>query len=348
MPAGDLPIVLALAAAAVMLVLGLALAFGTLDVTVVLVAAGAYLIAGIAWGVGSGDLLVVLFQSAIAAASVAVIAATAVGRMPRRTLIVYLIAWLLLVLLPIGLSVLDVTGGWLSVEVGLLDFGGATQLGLAAGAAVAALGLVGARTSNWWHVVIGALLVVGGLVLLVVGGEFAIDRLSPLVSRNVAISAAGGLLAWAIGELIATRRLTVTGVAAGGIAGALAAAAGAPWLAIEWALVLGVITGLVASVVARALSRTRVGSGATFAAVGVVAGVVGLLHPGVVAIISGFVWSGRLDLWFGQLTGIGIVLGYSVAMAIGIAGVARRASMVAPATAAGIVTTAPRGIRKSR
>jgi len=347
-PEGDGPIVLALVAAAIMLVLGLALAFGTLDGTVLVAAGSAYVVAGTAWAVVTGDLLVVLLQAALASASVAVIAAIGVKRMPRRSLIAFLAAWLLLVLLPVGFSVLDVTEGWLSAEVGLLDFGGATQLGLATGAAVASLGLIGERSPQWWLVLIGGVLVVAGLVVLVIGAEFMIDRLTPIVARNVVVAAGGGFIAWTVSELIATRRLTVTGIVAGAIAGALAAIAGAPWLTAGWSLVLGIVTGAVAAIVARVLSRTRVRSGATLAAVAGVAGIVGLLHPGVVANISGYIFSGKLDLWVGQLTGVAVVLGYSLAAAIGIAAVVRRASSVAPATAAGIATTAPRGTRKSR
>jgi ammonium transporter, Amt family len=275
---------------------------------------------------------VALYQGAIAAAAATVILAIGLRYGSVRGVSVFVAAWLVLVVVPVGFSVFDVRNGLLVVAFGTIDYGGASALALCVGCAAIALPLAahGRVAPELIHrpplsLLLSAVAALAGLQALSVGAELVIDETTLVVALNGLWAAAAGLAGWMLAQLANVHRTTGAGAIAGLIAGSVSVLPAAPWLDSTSSVAIGLTAGMLGHVTAVAARRGHAGIWATPIAVLYVPAAVGFFGVGFLAHGSGMVYSGHLTLVTAELTGLLVVTAYALLVSAVIAFAVERA-----------------------
>lgn len=191
----------------------------------------------------------IAFQLTFAAITIALISGAVVERMKFSSWLVFVIAWVSLVYVPIAHWVWG--GGWL-FNLGALDFAGGTVVHLNAGIAALVLAiLLGKRKDRkllphqLGYTVIGAALLWFGWFGFNAGSALSAGGLagSAFIVTNTA--AAAGLISWVIIDYLKTGKPTLLGALSGAIAGLVAITPAAGFVTVQAAILIGLITSVV-------------------------------------------------------------------------------------------------------
>ncbi len=212
------------------------------------------------------QLLYFAFQLKFAAITPALIIGAFAERIRFKALLLFIIAWTVLVYAPVAHWVWG-DGGWLR-NLGVLDFAGGlvvhTTAGLSAVAAALVIGqrtdVAAARTSrpnNIPFVILGAALLWFGWFGFNGGSALAANELatSALVDTNLAASAAA--VSWMLAEWTLKGKPSAIGMAVGAVAGLVAITPASGFVTPGAAMLVGVGGGLAAYFVSNWRARTR-------------------------------------------------------------------------------------------
>lgn len=236
-------------------------------------------------------LAIMVFQMMFAVITAALISGGTVDRMRFHAFVVFIVAWLFLVYVPLAHWVFSPTG-WLA-HLGVLDFAGGTVVEINSGFSTLALVLVLGRRRGWPreamppHSVPLSLLGVGILWF----GWFGFNAGSALGANDVAVhafvntqlAAAAGMLGWLAFEQIKEKVPTTLGAASGAVAGMVAITPCAGFIGPMPALLVGAAAGLVCVLAVRAKFRFRYDDSLDVLAVHGMGGVVGMVLLGLFA-----------------------------------------------------------------
>lgn len=217
----------------------------------------------------------------------------------------------ILLIAPLTALVFGGTGTWLYREFGALDFAGAVPLavGTAGGFAVLVRESKVRSASSGGRLLLGSAFAAFAGLSLTIGIELQIDEVTPEILRNYATIVSTAAIAAAGIERIKRGRNSLEGLACGMLSGMAAGLAACAYLEIIPAAILGLLAGGLSEV-------TRRGTGAAqrLAIPLAVGGLVGLIHLGIFAEETGFVYSGQLSQLFSQLGLAGIAAAWSLAV----------------------------------
>ncbi len=207
-------------------------------------------------GIGINDLtgsiptiLFIVFQLTFAGLTAALVSGAIVGRMKTSAWMIFIIAWVSLVYIPIAHWVWG--GGWL-MQMGALDFAGGTVVHINSGVTALALALVlGKRKNpsllphNLGYSVLGAGLLWFGWMGFNGGSALAANGLaaSAILVSNVA--AATALITWVLIDTVKVGKPTMLGAITGGVAGLVAITPAAGFVDVPAAIIIGFITAFV-------------------------------------------------------------------------------------------------------
>ena len=207
-------------------------------------------------GIGINDLtgsiptiLFIAFQLTFAGLTAALVSGAIVGRMKTSAWMIFVIAWVTLVYIPIAHWVWG--GGWL-MQMGALDFAGGTVVHINSGVTALALALVlGKRKNpsllphNLGYSVLGAGLLWFGWMGFNGGSALAANGLaaSAILVSNVA--AATALITWVLIDTVKVGKPTMLGAITGGVAGLVAITPAAGFVDVPAAIIIGFVTAFV-------------------------------------------------------------------------------------------------------
>ncbi|MCC7127929.1 MAG: ammonium transporter [Microbacteriaceae bacterium] len=217
----------------------------------------------------------------------------------------------ILLIAPLTALVFGGTGTWLYREFGALDFAGAVPLAVGpAGAFAVLIRETKARTaSSGGRLLLGSTLVAFAGLSLGIGIELQIDEVTPEILRNYTVTLCAAAIAAAGIQRIKRGRNSLEGLACGMLSGMAAGLAACAYLEIIPAAILGLLAGGLSEV-----ARRRTGAAQRLAIPLAVGGLVGLIHLGIFAEETGFVYSGQLSQLLSQLGIAGIAAAWSLAI----------------------------------
>ena len=188
------------------------------------------------------------FQMTFAAITVALISGAVVGRMKASSWIVFSIAWISLIYVPIAHWV---WGGGFLASWGALDFAGGTVVHVDSGVAGLALALLlGKRKDiallphHLGYSVIGAALLWFGWFGFNAGSALTAGGLagSAFLVTNTATAAA--MISWVAIDIIKTGKPTILGAVSGAVAGLVAITPAAGFVTVQAAIIIGLATSV--------------------------------------------------------------------------------------------------------
>jgi Amt family ammonium transporter len=191
----------------------------------------------------------IAFQLTFAAITVALISGAVVERMKFSSWMVFVIAWVSLVYVPIAHWVWG--GGFLSA-LGALDFAGGTVVHINCGVAALALAiLLGSRKEakllphNLGYSVIGAALLWFGWFGFNAGSALAANGLAGQAFINTNTATAAAMISWVIIDYVKTGKPTVLGAITGAVAGLVAITPAAGFVTVQGAIIIGLVTSVI-------------------------------------------------------------------------------------------------------
>lgn len=193
--------------------------------------------------------LFVAFQMTFAGLTAALISGSIVGRMKTSAWMIFIIAWISLVYVPIAHWVWG--GGWL-MQMGALDFAGGTVVHINSGVTALVLALVlGKRKDtsllphNLGYSILGAGFLWFGWMGFNGGSALAANGLaaSAILVSNVAAAAA--MITWIMIDVARIGKPTVLGAITGAVAGLVAITPGAGFVDVPAAIIIGFVTAFV-------------------------------------------------------------------------------------------------------
>ncbi|OJX76968.1 ammonium transporter [Leifsonia sp. 71-9] len=260
---------------------------------------------------------------ATSAVAVAIVGAAVASRITVRAWLTFCALWSVLVLFPVGYAVFALSDGWAVSLLGVVDYGGALPVGLAAGAsAVGVIVACGrgehpAQTGRSLPVVaLGGTLVWVGWLGLVTGSEGAVDQYTAPIAINAFVASAAGCLMWMLVDRILLRRPTLVSVFCGAFSGLVAITPASGVLTIGWALLLGALAALACATMVDVAARARFGPALALCVIVIVGSAVGLLFVGLFGAGGGMVESGNFDLFIAQGVATVAVLVYAFLVAL--------------------------------
>jgi Amt family ammonium transporter len=272
------------------------------------------------------EFVYIAFQMTFAAITVALISGAIVERMKFSSWMVFIVAWVSLVYVPIAHWV---WGGGFLAQLGALDFAGGTVVHLNAGvAALALVILLGKRKDirllphHLGYSVIGAALLWFGWFGFNAGSALTAGGLAGSAFLVTNIAAAAGMISWVIIDYMKTGKPTMLGAISGAIAGLVAITPAAGFVTVPAAIIIGLVTSVV-SYLAISYLKPKLGYDDALDVFGIhgVCGIVGSLAVGIFALpiinstlTQGGLITGNLGLLFAQAVAIVIVAAYAFAM----------------------------------
>lgn len=257
------------------------------------------------------------------AVAVSVIGAAVASRITLRAWLVFCALWSVLVLFPVGYAVFALGDGWAVSVLGVVDYGGALPVGLAAGAS--AVGVI-AACGRGEHpvesgrslpiVAVGGTLVWVGWLGLVTGSEGAVDQYTATIAINAFLAASAGCLMWMLVDRILLRRPTLVSVFYGAFSGLVAITPASGVLTLGWSLLLGALAALACATMVDVAARARFGPALALCVIMIVPSAVGLLFVGLFGAGGGMVESGNFDLFIAQGIAAVAVLFYAFVVAL--------------------------------
>jgi Amt family ammonium transporter len=196
-------------------------------------------------------MLYAMFQCMFAVITPALIIGAFAERMKFSSFLVFTLAWLLLIYIPVAHMVWSASG-WL-FKLGALDFAGGAVVHVNAGFAALATALyLGKRTflkpfppHNVPFAVIGSAMLWFGWFGFNAGSSLAADGLAASAFMTTNTAAATAALVWAFCDTVLNGKPTVLGVATGAVVGLVAITPAAGFVNVGGALVIGAVASVV-------------------------------------------------------------------------------------------------------
>ena len=288
---------------------------------------------------GIPKLLFMAFQLTFAILTVALVSGAIADRTRFRAWMVFCAAWVLLVFAPLAHWVWG-PDGWITNELGALDFAGGLVVEINSGAAGLAVALVlgprigfgkdPMRPHNLPLVVLGAGLLWFGWFGFNAGSALGANGLAAQALVNTQAAACTAMLGWLAVEKKRDGHATTLGAASGAVAGLVAITPSCGVVDLPGALVIGLVAGVLCSYAVG--WKTRFGYDDSLDVVGVhyVGGVVGTVLIGVCAAAEvtggpeGLVHGGGLALLGKQVVAALVATVFSFGMTYAIAKVIDR------------------------
>ncbi len=234
-----------------------------------------------------------MYQGMFAIITVGLITGAVAERMKFKAFVIFATLWSIIVYSPLAHWVWG--GGWL-LKLGALDFAGGTVVHIASAAAALAAAICLGKRKGYGteelrpHNIPMSVLGVGILWF----GWFGFNAGSALASGNLAgsafmatnLSAAAGLLAWNLAEVLTGHKPTVLGAASGAVAGLVGITPAAGFVGPMPAIAIGIIVGTLCYFGLRI--KTKFGFDDALDVVGVhgVGGTTGALLTGIFASVA--------------------------------------------------------------
>ena len=231
---------------------GYSFAFGDTSLHGLIAAPANFLMMGIGIDDVTGTIPTILFaafQLTFAGLTAALISGSIVGRMKASSWMIFIIAWITLVYIPIAHWVWG--GGWL-MQMGALDFAGGTVVHINSGVTALVLALVlGKRKDtsllphNLGYSILGAGFLWFGWMGFNGGSALAANGLaaSAILVSNVA--AAVAMITWILIDTYRIGKPTVLGAITGAVAGLVAITPAAGFVDVPAAILIGFVTSFV-------------------------------------------------------------------------------------------------------
>ena len=239
-------------ASLIWVVYGYPFAFGDVSISGLIAHPAHFFMSGIGIDELTGSIptiLFVVFQLTFAGLTAALISGSIVGRMKISAWIIFILAWVTLVYIPIAHWVWG--GGWL-MQMGALDFAGGTVVHINSGVTALALALVlGKRKDasllphNLGYSVLGAGLLWFGWMGFNGGSALAANGLAASAMLVSNVSAAAALITWVLIDIVKIGKPTMLGAITGGVAGLVAITPAAGFVDVPAAIVIGFVTSFV-------------------------------------------------------------------------------------------------------
>ena len=239
-------------ASVIWVVYGYSFAFGDTSLHGLIAAPANFLMMGIGIDDVTGTIPTILFaafQLTFAGLTAALISGSIVGRMKASSWMIFIIAWITLVYIPIAHWVWG--GGWL-MQMGALDFAGGTVVHINSGVTALVLALVlGKRKDtsllphNLGYSILGAGFLWFGWMGFNGGSALAANGLaaSAILVSNVA--AAVAMITWILIDTYRIGKPTVLGAITGAVAGLVAITPAAGFVDVPAAIFIGFVTSFV-------------------------------------------------------------------------------------------------------
>ena len=269
------------------------------------------------------DSVHLLFQMMFAIITPALISGAVAERMKFTSWVVFIAIWSIVVYAPMAHWVWG--GGFISGELGAIDFAGGLVVHVNAGVAALALVLVLGPRLGWGHDIIrphalpftlmGAGILWFGWFGFNAGSAFFADGAAGNAFLTTQIAAAAAAVTWVLAEQVMHGRPTTLGFASGVVAGLVAITPAAGFVSPLWALVIGVAAGLICFAALTIKFRFRFDDSLDVVAVHLVGGIVGSLLLGLFAeaSIGGVdgLFYGNAELLWRQAASVAIAFGFS-------------------------------------
>ena len=239
-------------ASVIWVVYGYSFAFGDTSLHGLIAAPANFLMMGIGIDDVTGTIPTILFaafQLTFAGLTAALISGSIVGRMKASSWMIFIIAWITLVYIPVAHWVWG--GGWL-MQMGALDFAGGTVVHINSGVTALVLALVlGKRKDtsllphNLGYSILGAGFLWFGWMGFNGGSALAANGLaaSAILVSNVA--AAVAMITWILIDTYRIGKPTVLGAITGAVAGLVAITPAAGFVDVPAAIFIGFVTAFV-------------------------------------------------------------------------------------------------------
>lgn len=239
-------------ASVIWVVYGYSFAFGDTSLHGLISAPANFLMMGIGIDDVTGTIPTILFaafQLTFAGLTAALISGSIVGRMKASSWMIFIVAWVTLVYIPIAHWVWG--GGWL-MQMGALDFAGGTVVHINSGVTALVLALVlGKRKDtsllphNLGYSILGAGFLWFGWMGFNGGSALAANGLaaSAILVSNVA--AAVAMITWILIDTYSIGKPTVLGAITGAVAGLVAITPAAGFVDVPAAIFIGFVTSFV-------------------------------------------------------------------------------------------------------
>ena len=239
-------------ASVIWVVYGYSFAFGDTSLHGLIAAPANFLMMGIGIDDVTGTIPTILFaafQLTFAGLTAALISGSIVGRMKASSWMIFIVAWVTLVYIPIAHWVWG--GGWL-MQMGALDFAGGTVVHINSGVTALVLALVlGKRKDtsllphNLGYSILGAGFLWFGWMGFNGGSALAANGLaaSAILVSNVA--AAVAMITWILIDTYRIGKPTVLGAITGAVAGLVAITPAAGFVDVPAAIFIGFVTAFV-------------------------------------------------------------------------------------------------------
>ncbi len=276
----------------------------------------------------AGGLALFAFFTMFAAFTPALISGAVADRMKFSAWMVFVPVWSLLVYAPVIFWVFG-KNGWIK-NLPALDFAGGTAIHVNAGAAALALALVVGHRSDWPKnrnvphniplTILGAGILWFGWFGFNAGSALLSDALAVQAFVNTFLAGASGMVAWAIVELMRTKRVSAIGISSGIVAALVAITPAAGFVGPMHSLVFGLAAGVVCYFAIEAKYYLKIDDSLNVVGIHLVGGVVGGMLVGLLAdasavpggdFIEGVLFGGGAVILWNQFLSILAVAVYS-------------------------------------
>jgi ammonium transporter, Amt family len=241
------------------------------------------------------EVLFLAFQAAVAGITPALILGAVAERAKLKTIIVYSVAWCLLIYSPIAHWVFN-EGGWLRT-MGVLDFAGGYAVHMAAGfSALAAAIVVGPRIkakkgestapSNIPYVILGAGLLWFGWFGFNAGSTMEANNVVASVVIATGLSAAAAALSWMAVDYVVRKKPSAVGFSVAAVCGLVAITPGAGFVTPIAAIIIGLASGIISNLAASWRAKTGIDDTLDVWACHGVNGTLGLIATGLFATVT--------------------------------------------------------------
>lgn len=235
------------------------------------------------------------FQLMFAIITVALLAGAVAERTRFWPWIVFVVAWVTVVYLPLAHWVFD-PSGWLVGKLHVLDFAGGTVVEVNSGAAALALAFVVGKRRGWPRdpgrphnllaVTIGAGILWFGWFGFNAGSALAADGLAATAFLNTMLAGGTGMLGWLIIEQRRDGKPTTLGLASGAVAGLVGITPACGFVQPVSGALIGLAAGAVAALAIRLKYRFGYDDSLDVVAVHGMGGLTGMLLTGLLATTS--------------------------------------------------------------
>jgi len=266
-----------------------------------------------------------MYQGMFAVITVGLISGAIAERMKFKAYVIFAALWAVIVYAPLAHWVWG--GGWL-MKLGALDFAGGTVVHIASASAALACALVLGKRRGYGSEdlrphsipmsVLGAGILWFGWFGFNAGSALASGELAGSAFLATNLSAAAGMLAWGLAEVLTGHKPTVLGAASGAVAGLVGITPAAGFVGPMPALAIGIITGALCYFGLKIKSKFGFDDALDVVGVHGVGGTTGALLTGVFASLAvnaaganGLLFGGGFALLGKQLVGVVATIAFS-------------------------------------